>query len=1202
MYYSGNSQYDQLSVPLTPLDLTYSQSMIPSNLLVGSPYFINSFPVSPQLHSQQLHHHHQGQAAAQAQSQAQLHAAHAHAQAQAQAHAIHNAQVSPFNNSRQYQHPYGQNYHNNSGSQTFGPIPGNNSTSSGLSYKFETSNLDSLCLSRTIVLKNLLEDLTLEQVLNVIDFGPIEYVRIFKKPAPSHLEDTQFTQTCHISFLNSKISINFHLKYAKNKYNLNKLKQQLDSKNLKIVLNERLSNPNSSASGKLDFIKLKTLNYVMDLKATRSINLKARELNEAEIREQLEKFGAIEKWEVKLNAQSDIEEPEIQPEAQLVGDLESKSPEIVEKSTNEEPAEDESTPEPQKDDILPEKSENAEEGGVEAESEAKTAASEADSTISITVHYTSIDAAIKCYDFYVKKIQNSGADSDVKSISFAKDRCDKSPVESIATSQPPTANSTTASSPVISRRNTTSHSNFLPNESIISIPEDDSYGSEGSEFSEFNPLMILENNESIRKSLIKRNEEVSSPSSSSGEGEIDGAERIHRSSNSHSTMSQSNRSHSHMSQSNISALSMPLSSMSLPMIPPSPNMHHHPHMHHQFPGYSNIPDQFNNVGNRTIYLGNLHPNTTVEDIANNVRAGGIVQSIKYHHEKKACFITFVDPLIALKFFLNHEVLHQLVIHGYDVTVGWAKNHSGPLSRDITLAVTAGASRNVYIGIKPTGHANEDDLEGQSAKKEPLPDEEILRRDFSKFGELEQINFYHNKDCGFLNFLNIADAIKLVDCFGMKNVEKVNKIVGDSGEFYEKYSQFKISFAKDRCGNPPKFSIRKKVRGQKKTRSNMSSTTNLNGFGEGDLYESDIVNELRESSRLEEAERKKRDDSGDKEATEYKPLESNVERSEMTEEAAMVFGIISKKDDEEEEKEKEKETEVREKEEQPVVVGAPIEVGEENEVEQENKNSPLKEVAAVDNSAEDDDEEDEDEVSIIINSEDISTSSIISDKSSPLKTPSKPPKGTRGVRRSNSDLFTPKRNEYSRNSSNISLNSSYSKNGYYNNPLKQAPLPQQIYQQPGLYYMSPQRASPSGLARNGAGSVSGSISGSGPNGGYFNFHPASPTPQTIPYGHGQYGAPALPHPQAYHHLHQVNMLAYGPPSPYYAPHYSSQPHLPSSSSTSGRGYGTSGSQVMAQYLAQSQHENILYAAAIYNNGLENEDESFHFKGRRRQGRP
>ncbi|KAK6866480.1 Negative regulator of differentiation 1, partial [Candida tropicalis] len=109
-----------------------------------------------------------------------------------------------------------------------------------------------------------------------------------------------------------------------------------------------------------------------------------------------------------------------------------------------------------------------------------------------------------------------------------------------------------------------------------------------------------------------------------------------------------------------------------------------------------------NYGNRSIYLGNLHPKTTIEEIANNVRAGGLVESINYRPEKRVCFITFVDPNVAYKFYMNHQILHQLVIHGYEIIVGWAKQQSGPLHRDIMLAVTAGASRNVYIGIPSSG--------------------------------------------------------------------------------------------------------------------------------------------------------------------------------------------------------------------------------------------------------------------------------------------------------------------------------------------------------------------------------------------------------------------------------------------------------------------------------------------------------------------
>lgn len=211
-----------------------------------------------------------------------------------------------------------------------------------------------------------------------------------------------------------------------------------------------------------------------------------------------------------------------------------------------------------------------------------------------------------------------------------------------------------------------------------------------------------------------------------------------------------------------------------------------------------------NAGNRTLYLGNLHPNTQAEEIANNVRAGGLVESLKYYKSKRICFITFIDPVVALNFYMNHQVLHQLIIHGSEVNVGWGKNHSGPLNRDISLAVTAGASRNVFIGLKL---ANNPENEKKVA---PLPTESKLRSDFSKFGDLEQINFYHNNDCGFMNFMNIIDAIKVVELFENSNVDQINQIVGDNGEFYERYRHYKISFGKDRCGNPPKFNYKKKL--------------------------------------------------------------------------------------------------------------------------------------------------------------------------------------------------------------------------------------------------------------------------------------------------------------------------------------------------------------------------------------------------------
>lgn len=176
-----------------------------------------------------------------------------------------------------------------------------------------------------------------------------------------------------------------------------------------------------------------------------------------------------------------------------------------------------------------------------------------------------------------------------------------------------------------------------------------------------------------------------------------------------------------------------------------------------------------NVGNRTVYLGNVHPETTIEEICNVVR-GGLLHNIRYIPEKHICFVTFVDPTAAAQFFAT-ATIQGLSIHNRRLKIGWGK-HSGPLLQAVSLAVTAGASRNVYIGnIDPSWTENK------------------LRRDFGDFGEVEQINFLPEKSCAFVNFTNITNAIKAIE--GIKQKDE--------------YKPFKINFGKDRCGNPPRIS-------------------------------------------------------------------------------------------------------------------------------------------------------------------------------------------------------------------------------------------------------------------------------------------------------------------------------------------------------------------------------------------------------------
>lgn len=175
----------------------------------------------------------------------------------------------------------------------------------------------------------------------------------------------------------------------------------------------------------------------------------------------------------------------------------------------------------------------------------------------------------------------------------------------------------------------------------------------------------------------------------------------------------------------------------------------------------------NNLGNRTVYLGNIHPETTIEEICNVVR-GGLLHHIRYIPDKHICFVTFIDPTSAASFYALSN-LQGLMIHNRRLKIGWGK-HSGALPPAIALAVSGGASRNVYIG-----------------NLDETWTEDRLRQDFQEYGEIELVNTLREKSCAFVNFTNIANAIKAIEAVRQK----------------EEYKRFKVNFGKDRCGNPPR---------------------------------------------------------------------------------------------------------------------------------------------------------------------------------------------------------------------------------------------------------------------------------------------------------------------------------------------------------------------------------------------------------------
>jgi RNA recognition motif-containing protein len=201
----------------------------------------------------------------------------------------------------------------------------------------------------------------------------------------------------------------------------------------------------------------------------------------------------------------------------------------------------------------------------------------------------------------------------------------------------------------------------------------------------------------------------------------------------------------------------------------------------------------NNLGNRTVYLGNIHPETTIEEICNVVR-GGLLHHIRYIPDKHICFVTFIDPTSAASFYALSN-LQGLMIHNRRLKIGWGK-HSGALPPAIALAVSGGASRNVYIGNLDESWT-----------------EDRLRQDFSEYGEIELVNTLREKSCAFVNFTNIANAIKAIEAIRGR----------------EEYKRFKVNFGKDRCGNPPRQMNNQQQQAQQNGSDGVQSPSPINGL-------------------------------------------------------------------------------------------------------------------------------------------------------------------------------------------------------------------------------------------------------------------------------------------------------------------------------------------------------------------------------------
>ncbi|KAI8332765.1 hypothetical protein BD560DRAFT_51516 [Blakeslea trispora] len=244
----------------------------------------------------------------------------------------------------------------------------------------------------------------------------------------------------------------------------------------------------------------------------------------------------------------------------------------------------------------------------------------------------------------------------------------------------------------------------------------------------------------------------------------------------------------------------------------------------------------NNLTNikRTVYFGNIHSEATPEDLCNVIKGGNVLK-IQFFKATQNAFVTFFDEESAERVYQHFE-RYQVTIRGRKLKLGWGKLSS--ISPRTAFAIKNGASRNLYIGgIDPAIYTVDK-----------------LRKDFSDYGELEQVNVLKDNNTAFVNFLSLNDAMTALVAIKTK----------------PDYADIKVSYGKDRCGNKPKITKAMEIKANKRLEK-------LSRKGNPMQVDDQKDEDKKEESKKEEAKKdegKKEEckkDEGKKEETKRKKL-------------------------------------------------------------------------------------------------------------------------------------------------------------------------------------------------------------------------------------------------------------------------------------------------------------------------------------------
>ncbi|KEP52987.1 pumilio domain protein C56F2 [Rhizoctonia solani 123E] len=183
---------------------------------------------------------------------------------------------------------------------------------------------------------------------------------------------------------------------------------------------------------------------------------------------------------------------------------------------------------------------------------------------------------------------------------------------------------------------------------------------------------------------------------------------------------------------------------------------------------------------RSLWIGNLDPTMTGEDLAHVFAPYGAIESFRLLPEKECGFVNFVDIADAMR--AKDDVLNRLSGHigmgnNQAVRIGFGKADSAPATPPMgaqTSAASIGLGAHIQSQFNSPGQltpnqaqANAMDSQLQSSPTRALWIGSIpstttpatILSVFSPYGPIESARVLTHKNCGFVNFERLDDAVR-----------------------------------------------------------------------------------------------------------------------------------------------------------------------------------------------------------------------------------------------------------------------------------------------------------------------------------------------------------------------------------------------------------------------------------------------------------